>query len=249
MPSQTQELLRRVWQGQNTFATTALVTFIDRYGDEALNWEPETVELEIETDFRVDIHPAVFDRLMAGIALLRDNSFYIRLPDFMHICGVLSGERVAPETVPVLEVSDVAWGVTEALLLSPPDTDNLKKEFDPEIVGFVENLLNYYRFISAPDSLLKLVTAENLKFIEPGFENDPNMFAGMYQNTRAQIDEVNEIVKGRLVGLCTQLKILPLESQKSAQKVTQIVDKLLSLEHLRGVKPIFLYEEASPELN
>ena len=59
--------MRELWTSPQTFASVLLTVFLDRFGVEALDWEPATVALEIEEEFGVDLPQSVLDKLMTAI--------------------------------------------------------------------------------------------------------------------------------------------------------------------------------------
>src|SRR5262245_58736209 len=119
--SSVTQKLRQVLTDDKSFTTTLLILFMDTYGPEGLDWAPETIYMEIEDDFGVKMPERNFDKLMAGIYLISSDSFYKSLPDFIEICNVLAGHGVTPGQFEPVALDDMAWGLTEALLISPPD--------------------------------------------------------------------------------------------------------------------------------
>jgi hypothetical protein len=169
MPLETKEPGRRracaeAWTDPGSFATTLVTLFHDTYAPsasgadeagrprviEAYSWHPGTILLEVESDFGVELPRANFDRLMAGIHLITSDSFYRNLPDFVDLCVVLAGGLFDPAHLDLPDAGDVAWAITEALLLSPPDGD---EPFSEEILAFIGKVADQEGITNPPDVL------------------------------------------------------------------------------------------------
>jgi hypothetical protein len=130
--------LRELLTKRETFATSLLAILIDLYGSEALSWTPQAIALELHDDFQVDIPQATIDKIMAAISILTSDDFYRRVSVFNNICNVLSGDTFDPTIFEPASVDEIAWGITEAVLLSPPEEGD---QFSSEITGFIAKML------------------------------------------------------------------------------------------------------------
>ena len=54
---------RQALVSPDTYATALLIIAADEYGDEFLEWHPETVRMQLEEDFEIEMPPASVDRL------------------------------------------------------------------------------------------------------------------------------------------------------------------------------------------
>ena len=61
---QSRELQRMVGD-PNAYATTLLVALLDRHGNEALTWSPQTIEMELKADPGADLSDDALERLLA----------------------------------------------------------------------------------------------------------------------------------------------------------------------------------------
>ena len=105
-----------------------LVLAVDTYGTECTKWTPQTIKAEIEDDFHLKLPQPNLERLLAAIQLLTTDDFYIALPDFITLCNVLSGGTFDPRHWDPADAVEIAWGVTEALLISPPESDERSRQ-------------------------------------------------------------------------------------------------------------------------
>src|SRR4051812_29132260 len=119
-----QPAAQRVLQDPESYATTLLVLLVDRFGTEALSWAPETIRTEMASEYGVALPPACFDRLMAAVTVITTDYFYKSLTRFIDLCNVLSfGGTFDPSVFDPADPYECAWGISEALLLSPPEED------------------------------------------------------------------------------------------------------------------------------
>ena len=100
-------------QSPATMATVVHAIVRDKYGDEAYDWDPLTVAMELKADFAVDPCPEVLDRWNAIQLVMSGDSFFTRIDAFLGVCNALSsGEPFFGAFDPVT-VEEAAWGVAE----------------------------------------------------------------------------------------------------------------------------------------
>jgi hypothetical protein len=214
----------KVWANQDSFTTTLVVLFVDTYGTEGFDWHPNTVEIEVEHDFRINLPDVNFEKLMTGISLFKTNNFYRSLPDFIRSCVVLNGERVGKDQFELADAADCAWGMTEAMLLHPPEVD---EPFTAEIRTYVGKMLDQEGILTPPDILrIALRDQDVAEQVRYGFSDDPEMFGAIQDMQAAKTEDINHLIKSRLRSLFHQLKSLPLNAQAS-DNMAKVVEKVL----------------------
>ena len=207
MPTR-QHRIRDLLTGRDTFATTMLVLLIDKYGTEALTWSPETIKMELESDFAISELPREnFDRLMAAAQVVTSDDFYKRLPTFIFLCNVLSG--ISPDAFDPADSKECAWGMTEALILSPPEDDD---PYAMEIRHYLGAVLDQEGIREPPD-LLRLAIRDT-----PSGEADysdmsmgePTMFQAEFEMQANKSQEIKEMLQTMLRELFDQLEAIEL---------------------------------------
>ena len=206
MPTQPRE----VWNDPQSFATTLLVVFLDKYGTEGLKWDPATIALEIEEDFNVALSGPVFDRLIAGIQLLTTNDFYVSLPTFITLSNILSGGTYNPHLWDPADAMEMAWAITEALLLSPPDAGD-EEPFSDEIRSYIGFVVDAEGMMQPPD-VLRIALRNTRAFLQNDFSDDPELFGAIYEAELAKTDEINKTIRKRFQLLAQQLESLQLRT-------------------------------------
>lgn len=217
MPNITQE----AWTSQETFATVLLTLFLDRFGMEALEWDPATIALEVEEEFSVELPQLSLDRLLVAIQILTTDRFYKNLPDFIAFCNTLDGDEFNPNTFDPADAEEVAWGITEALLLSPPDDDD-REPFSDEIRSYIGAVLDKEGLINAPDVLKIALRRARVSPSIEDFSDDPEMFSAVYTLEEGKNEDINQAIKLKLQLLIAQLSALNLENGNTAEVVAML---------------------------
>lgn len=212
----------------HAFATTLVTCLVDAYGTEALEWSPQTLRTELAEDWGATWPGSNFDRLMAGIALVTSNSFYKSLPDFIELCLVLSGAPFTPTQWVPADADDCAWGVTEALLLAPPESHD-DEPFTPDIRHYVGEVLRTEGIVNPPDILrIALSDVDAAARVHENFSDDAVMSEGIWQYDAAKTEDINQLTKERLELLVEQLANLHLRNGDTGQVASKMLANLKS---------------------
>lgn len=215
---------RAAWSDPKAFASTLLVLFVDAYGTEGFSWAPETIKAEIQDDFGVKLPSGNFDRLMAAISIITTDDFFKSAPDFVQLCNVLSGDSYNPEQWDPADAMEVAWGVTEALLIDPPEED---EPFSDEIRAYIGAVLDREGIMTPPDVLRLGVRDKDLsRRVQTEFSDDPTMFNAIYDFEASKTQEINENVRSSLMTLANQLDALPLRDGDAKGVVIKMLQSL-----------------------
>lgn len=201
-------IARNLLQNPEVFATTLVVLLLDRFGTEFLEWAPETIRLEIWDAFQAAIPQPNLDKIMAAITILTTDHFFKNLPRFIQLCNVLADDEFNPTIFNPADSMEMAWGITEALLLSPPDED---EPFTDEIRYYIGYVLAEEGIINPPD-ILQIAKYDNITDPLSVETDDPAMYAGFYQKQQSVGDEIRETLREQLAQLFEQLELVPLQN-------------------------------------
>jgi hypothetical protein len=218
--------LQPYWANQQMFGASLITLFIDCYGTEGLTWDPVTVQLEIEQDSGIEIPATSFDRLLTAINLIVTNTFFTSVPDFLRACVVLSGHEVSPSNLILPDAVDLAWGITEALFISPPEDDD-HNPFVPEITAYIGHVLDSEGIINPPD-VLRIATRDKelSDRVNYDYSDDPEMFGAINQMESGKTDDINRVIRGRMTALIIQLQSLPIRNGKMEQVIKRMLASL-----------------------
>ena len=219
-------IMQEAWRSKETFATVLLTMFLDRFGTEALEWDPATIALEIEEEFDVDLPQLSLDRLIVAIQILTTDRFFKRLPDFIAFCNVLDGDPFQPDTFDPADAEEVSWGITEALLISPPEDDDPEPLTD-EIRSYIGAVLDSEGILNAPDILRVALRMVKVAPAMKDFSDDPEMFSAIYDVEAGKTEDINQSIRFKTELLTEQLAALQLKNG-STQRVAEMLRKSLS---------------------
>jgi hypothetical protein len=209
MPSD--KMMKSLWTSPQTFASILLTVFLDRFEMEGLGWDPNTITLEIEEEFDVELPQCVLDKLMAAISILTSDTFYRSLPDFITFCNVLSGDTYRPDMFDPADSAEVAWGITEGLLISPPEEEQ-EGPFSDEIRAYIGAVLDQEGIINAPDVLQIALRKANVSDAANQFSDDPEMFNAVYDVEAGKSAEIDSIITEKVKMLLGQLRAIQLKN-------------------------------------
>jgi len=219
------QTLKAMWKSPQTFASVLLTVFLDRFGVEGLQWDPATIALEIEDEFDVDLPQVSLDKLLVAINIVTSDTFYRSLPDFVMFCNVLSGDTYRPDMFDPADSSEVAWGITEGLLLSPPESDQ-DGPFSDEIRAYIGAVLDQEGIINAPDVLKIALRKANVSNAAAEFSDDPNMFNAVYDVEAGKSAEIDDIIRAKVQMLLGQLQALQLRNGATGAVVKTLAASL-----------------------
>lgn len=219
-------IMQEAWRSKETFATVLLTMFLDRFGMEALEWDPATIAMEVEEEFDVELPQLSLDKLIVAIQILTTDRFFKRLPDFIAFCNVLDGDPFQPNTFDPADAEEVAWGITEALLISPPEEDD-PEPLTNEIRAYIGSVLDSEGIINPPDILRIALRMVKVSPSMKDFSDDPMMFNAIYDVEAGKTEDINQTIVFRTELLTEQLAALQLKNG-TTQQVAEMLRKSLS---------------------
>lgn len=210
----SKDLMREMWKNPDTFGSVLLAAYLDRFGTEALDWDPTTATLEIEEEFDVDLPQESLDKLMVAIQILTTDRFYKNLPDFITFCNVLSGDEYRPDMWDPADAEEVAWGITEAMVIYPPD-DNDLEPFTEEIRAYIGSVVDAEGMMNPPDILRIALRKARVSPNVEDFSDDPTMFNAIYDLEEGKKEDINRSIILRTKMLADQFSKLKLANGKT----------------------------------
>jgi hypothetical protein len=218
----SKSIMQEAWKSRETFASVLLTMFIDRFGLEALSWDPTTISMEIEDEFDVDLPQLALDKLMTAIQILTTDRFYKSLPDFISFCNVLSGDAYRPDMWDPADAEEVAWGVTEAPLIYPPEDDD-PEPFTDEIRSYIGAVLDSEGLVNPPDILRIALRQARVSPNIGDFSDDPMMFNAVYDLEEGKRQDIEQSIRFKTQLLVAQLRALNLKNG-SAEQVAKMLE-------------------------
>jgi len=206
----------RWWSDRETFGTALLALAIDEYGTELLDFEPETIRLQVKNDFSIDIPQVNMDKLMAMITCMTTNLFYTSVEACTQITNALNGQTADFQVWDPPTAAESAWAITEVTLNNPPKSKvNFANQFSPDVRRYFGVICEQEGILNPPDVLRIAELDERMQNSDETFADDPSMYEGFYQLGQSKSEDVTDYVKGRLKILMSQLNDLPLQNRDS----------------------------------
>jgi hypothetical protein len=199
---------------------------LDRFGTECLGWDGCTIDREFADEFGGDLEVGNFHRLMAALSVLAHDGFYKSAADFLVIVRTLSGELPAAGQDGLPDLEDVAWGMTEAMLVRPPEPDD-HAPFAPEVCALVGELLDAEGVLFPPDVLKIGLVGREGHTGDFAMDSDPGLFQTVSQFQEARSAELRDTVRRRLIDLLKQFEGLPV--RKKMKSVRSLQERLARL--------------------
>jgi len=189
-------------------ATILLLMLIDEFGTECLDWEPETLQLEVKDAWSIELPQTNWDKVYALMTVLTTNLFEQNLETFTHVCNALSGAGADFTTYDPATVEEMSTAIGEIVLLDPPEKGNFN--FSDEVKTYMQVRLAYEGFITPPKMLAPFVEAlpplPEPEIIPPAEED----YKAHYNAQRERILEIEDEVRNRIQEIITRLQKLPL---------------------------------------
>ena len=219
---QRKRVFKELLEDEDSFATTLVTLFIDTYGTEALAWDPETIAIELEDDFQADLPAENFDKLMVAIQLLTTDEFYHLLPEFNNVCNILSGDTFDPNAWDPADSDELAWGITEGMLLAPSSDS---EPFTKEIRAYIGEVLDREGIINPPDVLRIALRGDEglLHNVPEAFSDDPVIYEAIYKFEQDKTNEIVQILQSNIRQLVAQLERLPLVNGDAKDALNQLL--------------------------
>lgn len=197
----------RLLQDDEAFGASLLVLCLDELGPEMLGWLPTTIAQEIRDDFAVPILPTNLHKLMAAVAVTTTDLFYLSLPHFISICNALCGSPPGV-SFDMADAAECAWGMTEAMLLHPPES---AQPFSAEICGYVGHVCQHEGLVDPPDVLrIGLAAVDARQAVQATYGGTQlGDVVRSIQQFRSQ--EISQMLRSNLAELFGQLESLQLQ--------------------------------------
>jgi hypothetical protein len=206
------------WSNPETFATSLLVLLIDEFGTDAMTWEPETIRLEINDKYGVQIPQVNMDKLMGLVVALTTDLFYQSVESFTHIANSLSGSQADFNLWDPVEADEAAWAITEVYINDPPPSRTpLTDLYSPDVRRYLGVILDEEGIITPPDILEIAIMSPQVKAEDETFADDPGLYEGFYRLSQRKAEELATFVKARIKKLIDEVSSLPLQHRDSQQ--------------------------------
>lgn len=194
------------------FMSSVILILIENMGTDIVTWEPESIRLELRDRFNITPTQALNDKLNAGLALLGSDLYHKSIEAFNTINTAANLRTIDAHRHPVTTLDDIAWGVTECMLLEGPE-DFLKSGFSHPIARYVGVLLRD-EGISTPPPYLAFAELDQSETARRDEALASDLYAAetYMQQQQAALTGINDFVGTLLREYIGQLSTLPLST-------------------------------------
>ena len=103
-------------QSHDASATLIHTILREKYGEEAYDWDPVTVALEVQADFQCEMSSESMDKYCAISTVMTSDAFFRRLDAFLGICNTLNSGAPSFDVFDPTTIEEISWAVTEVAL-------------------------------------------------------------------------------------------------------------------------------------
>jgi len=102
---------REMWENPEADATVLNAMVLSKYGEEALDWDPLTIQMEIKDDFGVAPASEVMDKICAMQIVMGTGDFFRRVDAFRNVVNTIANGQPFFQTFTPLQAEEMAIAV------------------------------------------------------------------------------------------------------------------------------------------
>lgn len=102
---------QEMWQNPEADATVLNAMLISKYGEEALDWDPLTIQMEIRDDFGVAPASEVMDKICAMQIVMGSSAFFDRVDAFRNVVNTIANGQPFFQTFTPLQAEEIAIAI------------------------------------------------------------------------------------------------------------------------------------------
>lgn len=190
---------------RNCFVTSITLAFLNKFGEEALGWDPYIVRDAFEGGFGFDKMPQrMFDKLNCGLSLIGTDLFTQSIEGFLTGCACMNNKVLDGSTAAFASLEDCAWGIWEYINLNG-DVDQSSRPtepFCPDIIKYIQETANLNGVIKFP---VWMEFAQRPDDELPDMSGDVDLFETYMLRQQDYIADLEGYMKARQAKLTEEL--------------------------------------------
>lgn len=99
---------REMWENPEASATVLNAMILSKYGEEALDWDPITIQMEIQDDFGVTPADENMDKICAMQIVMATGDFFGRVDAFRNVVNTIANGQPFFQTFTPLQAEEIA---------------------------------------------------------------------------------------------------------------------------------------------
>lgn len=203
---------KEVLENPDSFMTTLMAVMFNEYDTEFIDWDPLTINLTIQRDFKITPPQENKDKIMAGIQIVSSVDFYQEFNVFAVTCGVVAMSGYSTDMLIPPDLDDVTWTCLEAKLLDDDFKDSL---FSDDIKRYVGLLLDEEGLYDPPSVLSFAVYPEGRGVSQDILQDDQIMEKTLISIQQEKKQDYSRILRERTVALFNDLAELDIPDKNT----------------------------------
>ena len=199
-------------------ASILLIMLIDEFGTECLDWEPETLTMEVQDTWGIELSRKNWDKIYALMSVLTSDSFERNVEGFISVCNGVTGAGNDFTVYDPATIEEICLTIGELALLDPPDSGDFK--FSEEVKAYIRTRLDYEGFIVPPKLLAQFAPQEPMREPEV-FPVEEEDYKAHYDSQNGRRLEIEAEVRKLLQDIVSRLQTLPLRNADK-QKIQEL---------------------------
>ena len=217
-----------VYKRPDLFVSSMLLMLVEDFGAPCLQWEPETIQMELKAVMGCDPSALVLDKANAALTLAGSNQYHKSVEAFMALNRVMSLRPIAGADLASPDVDEIAWGVSEAKLIEG------QEEFDTD--GFTHDIRLYVGLALGQEGIDQAPPMLKFAEFDPQTQANAEMLAiddpltsDSYNNSQSALSKSIELATAqKLMLLLKQFKELPIASEETFKSRVEAAMKSMS---------------------
>jgi hypothetical protein len=137
---------KTILEDQKAPAVVLLALVTKTYGSEAYEWDPMTLKVELQEDFKCQITDLQSDKIQAAITILTTEQYEENIVVFETLNHLLNHQETDMDEMDPLEAEELIIGLTEAYLIKAEEM-----QFSPEVRVYAGVVFYNYGMHKVPD--------------------------------------------------------------------------------------------------
>ena len=202
--------IRDILASPETVATVALAILLDEFGTEMLEWEPDTLTLELVSTYNLQPEQLLRDKIWAAATVLTTEQPFYTIEAFNAVSNPFNNEEANFDLMDIPDAAEAAWCVSEMQVLL--GTDYRGDLFQPELKSYFRLLLDDEGIFTTP----KLLSPAYPAPARPeALNTDPMVEEAIRKREGDAIYDINTYVARKSASLLHQLNNAPLMNADS----------------------------------
>jgi hypothetical protein len=181
--------IKTALESTETYGTVLHAIIRRQYGDDAYDFDPLTIELELADDFSAEISIECLNRWSALQVVMGSDAVFTRLDAFMGVCNSLASGYPYFSVFDPVTTEEAAWGLTEIVL-------------NRDVLSFGYDIKNYLKRVLAADGYTKASYPSIFGLV---FDNLSEEKARQTVKQPVNHDKISEYIGYELKSMYTQL--------------------------------------------